>query len=245
MPAYPKRDVHLICDALVPLPAGSTASDVTSRLLELFASGSIPLGERLPPERRLAEVLHVSRSAVRESLATLDTLGVIEARPGAGTFLKATRTAVLAESVRWSMLIGERDLDELVELRAALEIHAAALAAERDHTAVAARLETQLVRMRTSLDDLPAFLAADSAFHHELALASCNTALQDLLEITHGLVHSRVARDPDTRGRSVLALAEHERVHAAIAAGDADAASAAMRTHMRTSAELLRDTLAA
>lgn len=245
MPAYPRSDVHPICDALVPLPAGSTASDVTTVLLELFASGEVRLGERLPPERRLAEVLHVGRSAVREALATLETLGVVEARPGAGTFLRATRTGVLSENVRWNMLIGERDLAELVELRTALEIHAAWLAAERRDPVIGMRLAAHLDAMRASLDELGAFIEADQAFHRELAHATGNTALQDLLDITHGLLRKRVAAEPDSRHHAETALVEHERVRAAVAAGDAAAASEAMRAHMRTSAALLRGSVAA
>lgn len=245
MPAYPRSDVHPICDALVALPAGSTTSDVTTALLELFASGSVPLGERLPPERRLAEVLRVGRSAVREALATLETLGVVEARPGAGTFLRATRTAVLSENVRWNMLIGERELEELLELRTALEIHASWLAAERQDAVVGMRLAHHLDRMRASLGDLEVFIEADQAFHRELAEATGNTALQDLLDITHGLLRRRVATEPDSRRHAELAVVEHERVHAAVAAGDADAASEAMRLHMRTSASLLRGGAAA
>jgi GntR family transcriptional repressor for pyruvate dehydrogenase complex len=245
MPAYPRSDVHLICDALVALPAGSTASDVTTALLELFASGAVPLGERLPPERRLAEVLGVGRSAVREALATLETLGVVEARPGVGTFLRATRTAVLSENVRWNMLIGERDLAELVELRSALEIHAAWLAAERHDPAIGAALGAQLDLMRENLGDLDVFLQADHTFHRELAHATGNTALQDLLDITHGLLRRRVAAEPDSRHHAELALVEHERVRAAVDAGDAAAASEAMRAHMRTSAVLLRGNVAA
>jgi len=245
MPAYPRSDAHPICDALIPLPAGSTASEVTTALLELFAGGSVSLGERLPPERRLAEVLRVGRSAVREALATLETLGVIEARPGAGTFLRATRTGVLTDSVRWNMLIGERDLGELVELRTALEIHAAWLAAERRDPASGARLAGHLAAMRASLDDLGAFLAADQSFHRELAHATDNTALQDLLDITHGLLRTHVAADPDSRRHAEHALVEHQRVLDAVAAGDASAAAEAMRAHMRTSAALLRDSVAA
>lgn len=245
MPAYPSSDAHLICDALVALPAGSGASAVTSSLLELFTSGSIEPGTRLPPERRLAEVLAVSRSAVREALATLDTLGVIEARPGAGTFLRAQRSAILPESIRWSMLVGERDVDELIELRSALEIHAAWLAAERQGAATAARLAPHLARAAASLDDLAVFIEADRAFHRELAQASGNTTLQDLLDITHGLVRSRVGGRADARHHAAVALGEHREVHAAIAAGDPEAAAAAMRSHMRTSAALLRDEAAA
>lgn len=239
MPAYPRSDVHPICDALVALPAGSTASDVTTALLELFVSGAVGLGERLPPERRLAEVMRVGRSAVREALATLETLGVVEARPGAGTFLRATRTGVLSENVRWNMLIAERELSELVELRTALEIHTAWLAADRRDPAVAARLATHLDFMRASLGELDAFLEADQAFHRELADATGNTALQDLLDITHGLLRRRVATEAESRRHAEIALVEHERVRAAVAAGDAAAASEAMRVHMRTSARLL------
>lgn len=239
MPAYPRSDEHLICDALVALPAGSTASAVTTSLLDLFSSGAVPLGMRLPPERRLAEVLRVGRSAVRESLATLGTLGLVESRPGAGTFLRATRTAVLSESMRWNMLIGERDLDELVELRAALEIHAAWIAAERCEPDTVARLGQHLELMRESVDDVPAFLEADRAFHRELAVSTANSRLQELLDITHGLLRAH-ATSPDARRHACLAVGEHERVYDAVAAGDAPNAADAMRAHMQHSAELLR-----
>jgi GntR family transcriptional repressor for pyruvate dehydrogenase complex len=99
--------------------------------------------------------------------------------------------------------------------------------------------------MRASLGDLEAFIEADQAFHRELAEATGNTALQDLLDITHGLLRRRVATEPDSRRHAELAVVEHEQVRAAVAAGDADAASEAMRLHMRTSASLLRGGAAA
>ncbi len=245
MPAYPTSDAHLICDALVPLRAGSGASAVTSSLLELFTSGSIAPGSRLPPERRLAEVLGVSRSAVREALATLDTLGVVETRPGAGTFLRSERSAVLPESIRWGMLVGERDVEELVELRSALEIHAAWLAAERSGAATAALLAPHLARAAASLDVVTEFIAADREFHRELARATGNTTLQDVLDTTHGLLRSRAMGRTDVRHHAAAALEEHRAVHAAIAAGDPEAAASAMRAHMRSAAALLRDDTAA
>ena len=245
MPTYPSSDAHLICDALLPLAPGSGASAVTSRLLELFTSGSVTPGSRLPPERRLAEVLAVSRSAVREALATLDTLGVVETRPGAGTFLRSQRSAVLPESIRWSMLVGERDLEELVELRSALEVHAAWLAAERAPAATAARLSPHLDRAAANLDDLGVFIDADREFHRELARATGNTTLQDLLDITHGLLRSLAGGTPEARRLAGIALDEHRAVLTAIASGDPEAASAAMRSHMRTAAQLLHAEAAA
>lgn len=244
MPAYPKGDAHLICDALVPLPLGSVASEVTQALLDLFASGAVPLGTRLPPERRLAEVLQVGRSAVRESLATLATLGLVEARPGAGTFLRATRTTMLSEGMRWNMLIGDNELDELVELRAALEIHAAWLAAERGNPATIARLGDHLERMRATVDDVPSFLEADRAFHRELAVTTSNSKMQELLDLTHDLLRAQ-ATHPGARHHACIAFGEHERVFDAVVAGDPKAASDAMRTHMRHAAELLKTRVAA
>lgn len=244
MPAYPRSDEHLICDALVALPVGSTASAVTESLLSLFASGAVELGRRLPPERRLAEVLQVGRSAVREALATLSTLGVVESRAGAGTFLRATSSRMLSDSVSWNMLIGEHDLDELVELRAALEIHAAWIAAERREPTTIARLAEHLERMQATVDDVPAFLDADRGFHRELAVSTGNSRVQDLLDITHGLLRGK-ATSPEARHHACVALGEHERVYAAIAAGDPAAASDAMRDHMRHSASLLRTSVAA
>lgn len=244
MPAYPKGGADLICDALLPLPAGSAASAVTQSLLDLFASGAVMLGTRLPPERRLAEVLQVGRSAVRESLATLGTLGLVESRPGAGTFLRATHTSLPAEGMRWNMLIGENELDELIELRAALEIHAAWLAAERGDTDTIARLGQHLERMRATVDDVPTFLEADRAFHRELAVSSSNRRLQELLDITHELLRAQ-ATSPEARHHACLAVGEHERVYEAVAAGDPATAADAMRSHMRHSASLLRTSVAA
>jgi GntR family transcriptional repressor for pyruvate dehydrogenase complex len=99
--------------------------------------------------------------------------------------------------------------------------------------------------MRASLADLEAFTEADQAARRELAGATGNTALQELVDITRGLLRRRVATEPDSRRHAELAVVEHERVHAAVAAGDADAASEAMRLHMRTSASLLRGGAAA
>jgi GntR family transcriptional repressor for pyruvate dehydrogenase complex len=99
--------------------------------------------------------------------------------------------------------------------------------------------------MRASLPELGAFIDADRAFHRELARSTGNSTLQDLLDITHGLLRTRVATDPEARRHAEVALVEHERVRVAIAAGDPAAASEAMRAHMRTSAALLRGSVAA
>ena len=88
MPAYSDDRSAAIASALAAVPAGSPVSEVARRLLDLFTSGSIAAGTRLPPERHLAATLEVGRSAVREALAALEILGIVDVRPGSGTYLR-------------------------------------------------------------------------------------------------------------------------------------------------------------
>jgi GntR family transcriptional regulator, transcriptional repressor for pyruvate dehydrogenase complex len=69
--------------------AGTTAvAEVTRRLLDFFTTGTLQPGDRLPPERQLAISMGVGRSAVREALAAMELLGVVDVRPGSGTYLR-------------------------------------------------------------------------------------------------------------------------------------------------------------
>lgn len=238
MPAFRPSGSHHICDALRPLPAGSGAADVTTRLLDLFTSGAVDPGTRLPPERRLSEVLAVSRSAVRESIATLSMLGVVEVRPSSGTYLRTTTSEVLPKRITWAVLIGERRLDELVDLRSALEIHAARLSAERCAAEIAARLDVHLAHMAANVDHLEAFLEADQAFHGELAAASGSSVLAELLSVTHTLLRAAARAEPGAAAHARVALAEHHAIRDAIATGDGEAAASAMAHHMRTARAL-------
>ena len=79
MPAFPDDRSAEISAALGVLPSGTPVSEVARRLMELFTSGSIQAGTRLPPERHLASSLGVGRSAVREALETISHMSPWEA----------------------------------------------------------------------------------------------------------------------------------------------------------------------
>src|SRR6187402_2518514 len=145
MPAYPDDRSAEISAALGALPSGTPVSEVARRLMDLFTSGSIAPGTRLPPERHLAASLGVGRSAVREALAALEILGIVDVRPGSGTYLRGTASELLPQTLRWGLLIGERNTTELLELRSGLEIYVARLAASAtasDLEAIADRVES-------------------------------------------------------------------------------------------------------
>jgi GntR family transcriptional repressor for pyruvate dehydrogenase complex len=239
MPAFPRDHAADIVAALDTLPAGTPVSEVARRLMDLFTSGSIAPGTRLPPERQLAATLGVGRSAVREALAALEIIGIVDVRPGSGTYLRGTASELLPQTLRWGLLIGERNTSELLELRSGLEIYVARLAAGRADDGQRAAIGAQVERMRSTLGDLTTFARADLEFHNALAAGAGNVILVDLLHVARSLLQvyaDRAVHDSDEAER---ALREHEDVFRAVQAGDADAAASAMAIHMETASARL------
>lgn len=239
MPAFPGDAVDDITSALSALPSGTPVSEVARRLMDLFTGGSVAPGTRLPPERQLAVRLGVGRSAVREALAALEILGIVDVRPGSGTYLRGMASELLPQTLRWGLLIGERKTAELLELREGLEIYVARLAAYRADAGIVQRLDDDVQRMRGRVDDLAAFARADLDFHHALAEAAGNAMLTDHLHVIRSLLQVYADRAVHDRAHAERAAAEHEAVLTAVRAGDPDAAASAMATHMATATERL------
>ncbi|MFT4042195.1 MAG: FCD domain-containing protein [Gordonia sp. (in: high G+C Gram-positive bacteria)] len=233
MPAFPGDSSVDIAAALGALPSGTPVSEVARRLLDLFTSGDIAPGTRLPPERQLALTLGVGRSAVREALAALEILGIVDVRPGSGTYLRGAASELLPQTLRWGLLIGERNTAELLELRAGLEIYVARLAATRATQSDVRQLADSLERMRAAAD-LKAFARADLDFHHELAVAAGNATLIDQLYVVRSLLQVYADRAVHNEAAARVALSEHDSVFAGVRAGDGDAAASAMAAHMAT-----------
>ena len=245
MPAYPDQPTSNISAALGALPTGSAVSAVAKRMLDLFTGGQIAPGTRLPPERELASTLGIGRSAVREALAALEILGIVDVRPGSGTYLRGNSSELLPETLSWGLMLGEPKTRELIELRGVLEIAAAELAAERVSDASLARLRAQVVAMKESLDDRNKFIEADLKFHIEIARASENDVLLNLLQSIRSLLRIWVERGLQSNGDAQLAYDEHVAVYEAIASRDPEIARRAMSHHMSTAGSRLGSTIPA
>jgi GntR family transcriptional repressor for pyruvate dehydrogenase complex len=231
-----------IASALTVLPTGTPVTEVARRLLDLFTGGSIEPGTRLPPERQLASTLGVGRSAVREALAALEILGIVDVRPGSGTYLAGRASDLLPQTLRWGLLIGAKGTRELLELRSGLEIYIARLAAARADAAGIAVARTALDRMGALVGDLRAFPVADREFHDALAMMAGNGVLDDQLHVVQSLLRVYADRSVQEEAGASRAIDEHQAVLAAVVAHDADLAASAMAIHMATaSARLLAD----
>ena len=187
--------------------------------MDLFTSGSIEPGTRLPPERHLAVSLGVGRSAVREALAALEILGIVDVRPGSG-LLTRHRQRLSPQTLRWGLLIGQKSTAELLELRSGLEIYVARLAAARASASELRAIASSLERMRACVENLRAFARADLDFHNALAAAAGNATLVDLLHVVRSLLQVYADRAVHDETEAGTALSEHESVYQAIAAAD-------------------------
>ena len=110
--------------------------EISRRLLDYLLSGRVQPGERLPAERKLAEMFGVGRSVIREALKSLTLLGLLEVRLGDGTYVKRTDAGVLPQTIDWGLVIGTDHVFDLAEARRGLEVILAGLAAERRDKAV-------------------------------------------------------------------------------------------------------------
>ncbi|MFE5074160.1 FadR/GntR family transcriptional regulator [Streptomyces halstedii] len=225
---------------LRPVVRESSVSEVAKRLLDHLSEGNLKPGTRLPAERQLADALGVARSSVRGALSALDVLGIIEIRPGSGSYVREGTSEFLPRAINWGLMLGQRRTQDLVEVRTFMEGMSARLAADRAGAEDIERLEQHLERMREAGTDVKAFIEADIAFHLETANIARNTVLSDILHSIRALLQVWMERAGNIEGTVSGTLCEHRAVLDAIRAGDPEAADAAMAEHMRLASDRLR-----
>src|SRR6476660_7341055 len=112
-------------------PRRRLTHDVAQRLVDLILDQDLRPGDRLSSERELMASLSVGRSSLREAIKSLAAFGVVEVAVGSGTYVADGDTSLLTRPLSWSLLIGERSTDDLIEARRILEVELVGLAAER------------------------------------------------------------------------------------------------------------------
>lgn len=147
------------------------AGDIASVLRKEINQGTLAPKDRLPAERLLATSYGVARGTVREALNQLESEGLVEVRPGSGTYVLGRMT-----EDTYSIMEHARPL-ELIDARFALEPHICRLAVLHANQKDLDEAEKLLIIMEASTDDPGAFAAADTQFHTYLAEITGNSLL--------------------------------------------------------------------
>ena len=189
-------------------------------------------GDKLPSERELAEMLSVSRSSIRDAIRSLELMGMVEPRQGAGTIVRELSSESLVNPLSNALRRKHDLIAELLDFRKMLEPPLAARAATRASADEISELEGILQRQEEKLRAGESAIAEDSEFHYAIALASGNSVVLKVLDTLMDLLRESRQRSLQGAGRPQKSLAGHHRVLAAIKRHDPDGAKAAMRRHI-------------
>lgn len=224
-----------------PLPDRRVPDVVVARLYQLISEGKLRPGQRIPPEREVAQAFGVSRSTVREALRQLAVEGLIDRRPGRGTIVVDREASPHNEAIRELRGIGA-DLLDALDFRATVEPAIAGRAAHRATRADLVRLQ-ELLRLMDLQDSAEGFAALDRQFHEQIAHACHNPLLIRLTELASAWFEVTRHKLLQTDARRELSREGHWQIYTAIAAGDANAARAAMADHIAGVASMLSERL--
>ena len=231
---------------LCPVARGPSVTDeAIAKIRDMIVSGRWRPGERLPREADLAVQLGLSRSSLREAVRALSLVRVLEVRQGDGTYVSSLEPDLLLETTAFvTHLLQDHTVLELFEVRRLLEPAAAAMAAVRMDEDARARLRAELDRMRAA-EGVEELVEADMAFHAEIAAAAGNAVLRSLLDgLAARTMRVRLWRGQADARAIADTLADHVRIHDAIASRDPELSRAAAAAHIAAGELWLRQNLA-
>lgn len=229
-------------------PIGTTSREGTSieisrQLLAYLLTGNVQPGQRLPPERRLAEMFGVGRSIVHEAINSLTVLGLLEVRLGDGTYVKRTDAEILPQTIDWGLVIGTRDVLDVAEAWRNLEVIVAGLAAHPTNESDIAALRSLLAAAKRQQHDAEGWRTAEAAILRRVGESADNMVLNTALATIRSLLQVWLARLPHSDVRTGASLAFLGATIDAIERADADDARAAMARYVDHASEGLHDIL--
>jgi len=219
--------------------------EIVDSLSESIRGGQLQPGDKLPTEAEIMLRFDVSRTVVREALSKLQASGLVETRHGIGTFVSPRD---LGGNFRISPqdFATVADVIAVLELRIGLETEAAGLAAQRRSEAGLEAMRAALHAFQSSIEQDSDAVPSDFLFHMEVARATGNRHFSDLMNYLGAMIIPRTRVNtprhaPEGRLSYLQRVnSEHESIFVAIRNQDAEAARAAMRTHLSNSRERLR-----
>ncbi len=231
------RPERIDSELFAPVVGRRVSSAIVEQIRSLIASGELSPGDRLPPERELAEQFNVSRVSVRDALRVLEVLGLVDIRVGAagGAFVTVPSSSVVGQSVQNLVMMTTADPEDVAETRLVLELGIVTLVCERGTAEDVAALRALCDRGAEALAAGAYTRAHSESFHARLGEATHNPALALVAESFRGPLsmfelRERGAEAEDTR--HARSLTEHVNLVDALEARDLVAARTAIIDHL-------------
>lgn len=207
---------------------------ITSQISDAIISGELKPGDRLPPERVLAEQFGVSRTVIRDAIKTLSGRGIVQVRRGAGIFVATAEETVMGRLGELANVLPLQGagLRDLFDVRNVLEAQGAEWAAQRRSAHHVERLRGIVDDAYRCSEDLDVLSERDAQFHVAIAEASQNLVLVRVMFTLLDLLEAARRETLNIPGRPRLSLDQHENILRGIEARDPEAARRAMLEHL-------------
>ncbi len=207
---------------------------IIRQIRSLITSGQLNPGDKLPPERKLAEKLGVSRTHVRDAIRKLEFYGILKTLPQSGTLVAGMGITALEGLITDVLKLEKTDFKSLVETRIILETNGAKSAAERRTPEDIIEIEKTMLAYEGKVKSNQSAVEEDLMFHLKIAEASKNAVLKSLmLIITPNIVKSFIQYKVCDDAIDNKVIKEHRAIFQHIIDGNGEAASEAMKEHLR------------
>ena len=217
-----------------PVTVARASSSISEQIRAAIVGGKLTEGERLPPERELAEQFGVSRVTVRDALRALEAMGLIEVRVGArgGAFVTAPTGSVVAQTMSDMMMMGVLTPEDIVEARLVVELGTVTLAASRATDETLEPLRDLDRRARAALASNTYTRELSWEFHGLLALVARNGALEGLTQSFRSSLSMHPIRTREGTKSHELTVEEHGRILASLERRDGATARRELAAHL-------------
>ena len=226
-----------------PVSRQNLADDLAQRITQLIQAGEFTAGDRLPAIATMARQFGVGSPTLREALRKLETVGVVDIRHGSGVYVnRAPDSLVITNPIlHFSQdgAVSKKLLVDLIEARIPIEVTSATLAAEHATPEHLAEMRRLLDHAGATLDEAAVLNQTNLAFHRQIALASGNIVLRQVLEVLSSLFREEQRLIIDIHGSRKHDHGEHVTILEALEQRDPALAGQRMRTHLDGVREVL------
>lgn len=212
----------------------SPIDKIIKQIRNLITSRQLNPGDKLPPERKLAEKFGVGRSVVRDAIRKLEFYGIVKTLPQSGTVVAGLGIVALEGLITDVLNIEQTDFRSLIDTRILLEVNAAGVAAKKRTLDDIMNLEKALEAYEFKVNKFEVAVEEDLLFHIKIAEASGNTVLKSLmLIITPDIIKSFTSLNVCGGDRVLKTIEEHRNILKHIIDQNDELAEEAMKNHLK------------
>lgn len=213
--------------------------NIVEQIITLISEGSLKCGDKLPPERTLAEMLHVSRASLREALSVMEIMGIVDIRAGEGSFVSDLDVQPFISLMLPLLLKANGIESDLLQIRMLLEVSGVKIVIDnlKEEEPVLEELRNIINKMETEIDNAEEGIRLDMQFHKVIYSRSNNSILMKVLQYVDFILMRTIKFSRNrlmlNKENANLLLEQHRRIFRAIEERNAEMASKEMEQHLK------------